>query len=160
LSETGERTMSLPAGLADVTTGVAIFAWSSAPDDDFPLSGELEFRILTNQLDDGPALEAAEAFFSKAREDAGQKAELQRLAKEGKPPPPLQVPTPVASHYSWVEISTPYLRTLYLDGRGEALENHLVIEGEEPPRWDHLLGQVEKARAEGKPFLIEFPYYP
>jgi len=77
--------------------------------------GSLEFRILANEQDEANVIEAARQYFVSAKGNEKVQAELNRLNKEGKPPPP-----PVASDkagfvtekgqftYSWLECGKNY----------------------------------------------------
>jgi hypothetical protein len=104
----------------------------------------LEFRILANAKDDAKALEAASKYFAEAREDAKRKAELQKLAEEGKPPDPLKVATDKAPGYGWLEVGDVELRSLHL------------AEGEKSDEaWDAFRKEVAGAREKGEPIVLK-----
>ena len=83
--------------------------------DEKPKAPRLEFRILANEVDEPKALEAAKKVFVLAKKDEKLKKELERLAKEGKPPMPVALATDKAPGYTWVEIGPSMLKSLYLD---------------------------------------------
>ena len=80
-----------------------------------PKIPRLEFRILANEVDEPKALEAAKKVFVSANKDDKVKKELERLAKEGKPPMPVAIGTDKAPGYTWVEIGQAGLLSLHLD---------------------------------------------
>jgi hypothetical protein len=87
--------------------------------------GALEFRIVANREDDKEAIRTACVFFIKAREDSARKADLNGLARGGKPPPP---PVPEKGDtfatdlghytYTWVELAPPERISLHLGPPG------------------------------------------
>ena len=123
--------------------------------------GALDFRILANRLDDKEAIKAACVFFIKARDDPARKADLEELARSGKPPPP---PVPEKGDtfatelghytYAWVEIAPSERISLHLTpppvnarypGRGmEAFESAKKFRE-----------QVASAREQGDPLELE-----
>jgi hypothetical protein len=114
-------------------------------------AAHLELRIAANEVDDKSALEAARKYFLAARDDAKRKEELERLAREGKPP---LLPTPPDGRgfdtghgrhtYTWVEVGPQERRTLNLDNtaEGDAKRHEL---------WKH----VAQARSKGEPIVLE-----
>jgi preprotein translocase subunit SecD len=80
-----------------------------------PKAPRLEFRILANEVDEPKALEAAKNVFLSAKKDEKVKKELERLAREGKPPRPLALATGKTPGYTWVEIGPVMLKYLELD---------------------------------------------
>jgi len=99
--------------------------------------GSLEFRIVANRHRDGEAFRVAEETIKKV-----DKAELDRLARVGMPPPP-----PVAPEgdkwdytYSWVELGQDERQSL-------GLSNKFGPSGQE---WQ----EAAKAREKGTPFVL------
>jgi SecD/SecF fusion protein len=92
--------------------------------------GSLEFRILANERDDKDAVAKAKEFFE-AKNDAEKttlRANLEKLALEGKPPPPpappegqpgFEVPNRGYHTYSWVELDRYERHNLNLDNAAE-----------------------------------------
>jgi SecD/SecF fusion protein len=102
--------------------------------------GSLEFRILANSKDDEAAIKRAKEYFGGGFDGSGKlieatidkaelekhRQELDRLAREGKPPPPPQPPdgnafdTPKGRFtYSWVELDREERKYLNLDNASE-----------------------------------------
>jgi hypothetical protein len=100
----------------------------------------LEFRILANQRDEEKAIEAARHYFVEAKEDTSRKAELERRARAGEPPPSMKLRTDKAPGYSWVEIGPIELRTLGLDN---AVENDETRNA----HWKRAAGAREQGEA-------------
>jgi SecD/SecF fusion protein len=84
--------------------------------------GRLEFRILANTVDDGPAIDAARKWIS----DPANRSELDRLNQKAEPPPGPKnpdgspfFPTALQGHpaytYSWVEVGKSELHSLKLN---------------------------------------------
>jgi SecD/SecF fusion protein len=93
--------------------------------------GSLEFRILASSRDDDAGIKKAEEFFEtkNKEEEAALKSKLEKLALEGKlPPPPVppegqpgfEVPNRGLHTYSWVELDRYERHNLNLDN---AVEN-------------------------------------
>jgi SecD/SecF fusion protein len=92
--------------------------------------GSLEFRILADERDDKEGIQKAKEFFE-AKNDAQKaalKANLEKLALEGKPPPPpalpegqsgFEVPNKGYHTYSWVELDRYERHNLGLDNAAE-----------------------------------------
>ena len=76
--------------------------------------GSLEFKILANRTNDEGAIEAAQGYFRNLKDSPQKRAELERLAFLGKPPPsPVPpgggetFPTRLGQFtYSWVELGS------------------------------------------------------
>jgi SecD/SecF fusion protein len=116
--------------------------------------GSLEFRILANDRDDEAAIKKAQEFFETKNKDeeAALKAKLERLALEGKAPPP---PTPPEERgfdlgergyhtYSWAELSINERHELGLDNAQE-----------KDPSPNSFWKQVAAKRAELKPLKLD-----
>jgi hypothetical protein len=85
-------------------------------------TGLLEFRVLANGHDDGPALEAAAKFLAASRADPARREALGQIAEQGLPPPApgAAFPTPLGTFtYSWVEAGRDQCRELHLDNAAE-----------------------------------------
>lgn len=85
-----------------------------------PRPGSLEFCIVANETDDGPAFEDAAIFFERASTSADMQAKLKALAEAGSPPPDLEpisgVPFVVREEvvrYRWVAMGTEYVKDLF-----------------------------------------------
>ena len=115
--------------------------------------GSLEFCIVANEDDDAGAIEAARRYFAGLADDPKERAELDRLAKEGKPPPPPRpdkgevfVAVGLDASYRWAEIGPHELRTLGLDD-----------EGEDTPFGKELRSAVATARDRGELYVLRNP---
>jgi len=117
--------------------------------------GSLEFRILANSRDDEEAIKRAEEYFSpKEKADEEKlKQELDRLAREGKPPPPpkppdgrttFEVPRKGDFTYSWVELEREERHNLGLDNAVE-----------KDPARNSFWNQVAEARKNYKPLRVD-----
>jgi SecD/SecF fusion protein len=105
--------------------------------------GSLEFRIVANRHNDGPAFKAAEEYFKGKENEAQRKQELQRAAEAGLPPPaPVVTEGEPPPTYSWVEIGRQERATLQLNNASKGT-----------PRWQ----EVARARDQGLPHVIEYP---
>jgi SecD/SecF fusion protein len=117
--------------------------------------GSLEFRILANSRDDEEAIKRAEEEFSPKDKAAEEKLhqELDRLAREGKPPPApkpadgkatFDVPGKGDFTYSWVELEREERHYLGLDN-----------EAEKEPGRGGFWTQLAEARKNYKPVRAE-----
>ncbi len=100
--------------LAIAILGSNIFGVAQGEEKEKFKTQRLEFRILANEVDEPKALEAAKKVFVSANKDDKVKKELERLAKEGKPPMPVALATGKAPGYTWVEIGSGMLKPLDL----------------------------------------------
>jgi SecD/SecF fusion protein len=113
------------------------------------LMGKLEFRILANMRDDRLAIEAAQRYFQNKQNSPQIKAELESLARKGKPPPPPDGKFTVHLRdydgkysYKWVELGRQYRQSLNL---------YNPIDREDPsPLWQ----EAAQARAKDEALLI------
>jgi preprotein translocase subunit SecD len=106
----------------------------------------LEFRIVANEVDDKVALRTAEGFFAESRQSEPVKAELKRLALEGKPPPAprsADAKEKWAHSYEWVEVGAGQLRSLDLDRAAET-------DPDRNTRWK----EAAEARGKGAPLIL------
>jgi SecD/SecF fusion protein len=111
--------------------------------------GNLEFRILANTTDDKDAIEAATKYFAEAAKNQDIRDTLERLALQGKPPPPplgsnddptFDTATDIGRYsYSWVEVGKEERKSLGLNNAAE-----------ESPTWK----QAAEARAKGETMRI------
>jgi SecD/SecF fusion protein len=121
--------------------------------------GSLEFRILANERDDDAAIKKAQEFFDtkNKEEEAALKAKLEKLALEGKAPPPPAPPegepgfevtyhdsTRDSHTYSWVELSRYERHNLGLDNAQE-----------KDPAANSLWKQAAAKRNELKPLKLD-----
>jgi SecD/SecF fusion protein len=116
--------------------------------------GSLEFRILANSRDDEAAIKKAEEFFDAKtpQEEAALKANLEKLALEGKVPPPpappeprgFEVPNRGFHTYSWVELDRYERHNLNLDNAVE-----------KDPTRNQLWNQAAQARDKLKPLRVD-----
>lgn len=108
--------------------------------------GRLEFRILANTRDDGPAIDAAKAYL---RNPANHE-KLNQLARDGDPPPPprnadggteftINLHGETEKHtYSWIEVGKDELYSLHLNSAFKKVPGSLwwqaaSARGEQPP---------------------------
>jgi preprotein translocase subunit SecD len=105
-------------------------------------TGSLEFRIVANPSDDKTGIDAARAYFVRARTDANAKDELERLAGKGSPPAPVRPANgetwPNGCTYSWFEL-----------GRAERAALKLNNTAAENPDPQTLWNKAAEARQNG-----------
>ena len=117
--------------------------------------GSLEFRILANDHDDDAAIKKAQEFFDtkNKEQEAALKAKLEKLALEGKAPPPpappegepgFEVSNRGFHTYSWVEL-----------GRDERHNLNLDNAQEKDPTASSLWKQAAQKRDEFKPLKLD-----
>jgi SecD/SecF fusion protein len=121
--------------------------------------GSLEFRILANTTDDVEAIDAAKKYLSDAQKNPELKAELDRLAVAGKPPPrPLPAgggtTFPTATNigqysYSWAEL-----------GKSERLLLGLSNAVEKNAAPGSFWKAAEEARKKGEALVIPESFSP
>jgi hypothetical protein len=130
---------------------------------DPPLKGgvNLEFRIVANESDDKEALEASRKFFLDAPMDPTRKAELDKLAQEGKPPPASKPPEGKATWpngflYTWFELSAVERRNLKLepDWDGTVEANPMGVDLGEAAEETAIRKNIEQARTKGEAVLL------
>lgn len=116
--------------------------------------GSLEFRILANERDDGPALEAARNLFAEAKKDRTIRDTLDQLARTGKPPlPPRNAqggntfPSADGTTYSytWVELGPEERHQLGLDNAAQE---------DADPRRREAWQRAATARKNGEPITM------
>ena len=113
--------------------------------------GVLEFRILANATDDRDGIADAQALLDKARTDPKVKADLEQLAKAGRPPlastgeytVPVNGQIQDGVRYEWVELGKEE-RDSYGVSNIHATEAPQPRPGLAAPRW--LYPEMEKAR--------------
>jgi hypothetical protein len=90
-----------------------------------PVRPHLEFRIVANTEDDGPAIKAAGAYFDAARTDPARKTTLRQRGSDRLPPEPLKAAREGVPGHSWAEIGPSQLLLLRLDDASEkGPDNH------------------------------------
>ncbi len=104
------RLLRFSGGFLLAAAVIAVLIAAFPPKDPLPIGlplGSVEFLIVANQVDDGEAIAATQELFEVIAADPKRRAELQKLAKEGKPPPvpngKYRMMNSEAS-YQWVEI--------------------------------------------------------
>jgi hypothetical protein len=135
------RIVTVLAGLAVLGTARP----ATGRPEDKPAAPRLEFRILANAEDDKDGLDAARKFLAGAKDDARRKAELQKRAEQGQPPPPVKLAGEKAPTYSWVEVGPAERLALKLEGD---------VDPEAKQRHTEFQEKVARARAKGETFLL------
>lgn len=129
--------------------------------------GSLEFRILANDEDDKDAIAYAQEYFKKAQSDPTVKAELEKLAREGQPPPPL-IRSPEGEEgfattraelgrctYTWVELGRQERKSLGLDNAAEpAVLPPVDTPDSQVPDPNRNWFRAYKAREKGEAILL------
>jgi len=118
--------------------------------------GSLEFRIVANAHDDGPAFQKTEELFAETTPE-----QFKKLAEGGDPPPtpvspkenPWEVHGVVPS-YSWVELSKTERREMGLANRFESEDG----EAKDKNKDDALWKAVAEARKNNRPYRFERRY--
>jgi hypothetical protein len=115
--------------------------------EDKPRPPRLRMLVLANTQDEPKSLKAAAKQLADAFKGAKGKAELQKVAKDGLPPPAPKASSDWAPGYVWVELGPSEVRALRLDAGAK-----------DDPKFGalakRLAKQAEAARAKGETFEV------